>query len=133
MNFETKTCQNCKQDFIIEPDDFSFYEKINVPPPTFCPECRLIRRLLFRNERTWYRRVCDATGKNILSMYDPKGVHKVYEQSYWKSDAWDPLEYGLEYDSNKTFFEQFRILFQAIPHPNLIQKNNSPNNNNNNK
>ena len=29
---ETKTqikkCQNCKKDFIIEPDDFSFYEKM---------------------------------------------------------------------------------------------------------
>lgn len=28
MNSETKNCQNCKSDFIIEPDDFSFYEKI---------------------------------------------------------------------------------------------------------
>ena len=35
---ETKTCQNCKNDFIIEPDDFSFYEKMKVPAPTFCPE-----------------------------------------------------------------------------------------------
>jgi len=29
---ETKNCQNCKNDFTIEPDDFSFYEKIKVPP-----------------------------------------------------------------------------------------------------
>ena len=35
MNQETKTCQNCKAQFIIEPDDFTFYEKINVPPPTW--------------------------------------------------------------------------------------------------
>ena len=32
---ETKSCQNCKNDFIIEPDDFAFYDKIKVPPPTF--------------------------------------------------------------------------------------------------
>jgi hypothetical protein len=32
---ETKICQNCKKNFIIEPDDFGFYEKIKVPPPTF--------------------------------------------------------------------------------------------------
>jgi RNA polymerase subunit RPABC4/transcription elongation factor Spt4 len=37
---ETKNCQNCKKDFNIEPDDFSFYEKMKVPVPTWCPECR---------------------------------------------------------------------------------------------
>ena len=30
MNSETKTCQNCKQNFIIEPEDFEFYAKIKV-------------------------------------------------------------------------------------------------------
>ncbi|MFA6585673.1 MAG: cytochrome C551 [Candidatus Paceibacterota bacterium] len=45
MKSEIKTCQNCKKDFTIEPEDFNFYEKINVPPPTFCPECRMVRRL----------------------------------------------------------------------------------------
>ena len=42
MKSETRNCQNCKKDFIIEPDDFSFYEKIKVPAPTFCPECRMV-------------------------------------------------------------------------------------------
>jgi len=28
MTSETKTCQNCKQNFVIEPEDFKFYEKI---------------------------------------------------------------------------------------------------------
>jgi len=46
MKSETKNCQNCKKDFTIEPEDFNFYEKIKVPPPTFCPECRLQRRIL---------------------------------------------------------------------------------------
>ena len=50
MKSETKQCQNCKKDFIIEPDDFGFYEKIKIPPPTFCPECRMQRRLAWRND-----------------------------------------------------------------------------------
>ena len=37
MNSETKNCQNCHTNFVIVPDDFSFYEKIKVPTPTFCP------------------------------------------------------------------------------------------------
>ena len=36
MNPETKNCQNCKKDFTIESEDFAFYEKIKVPPPTWC-------------------------------------------------------------------------------------------------
>jgi hypothetical protein len=28
---QKQTCQNCKNDFVIESDDFSFYEKIKVP------------------------------------------------------------------------------------------------------
>lgn len=31
---ENKICQNCKTQFTIEPEDFKFYEKIKVPPPT---------------------------------------------------------------------------------------------------
>jgi len=31
---ETRICQNCQQEFIVEPEDFLFYEKMKVPPPT---------------------------------------------------------------------------------------------------
>ena len=30
---ETKVCQNCHNEFTIEPDDFTFYEKMKVPAP----------------------------------------------------------------------------------------------------
>lgn len=53
MNSETRNCQNCKQPFTIEPDDFGFYEQIKVPPPTWCSDCRLMRRMSFRNELTF--------------------------------------------------------------------------------
>jgi len=73
---ETKICQNCKNPFTITPDDFSFYEKIKIPPPTFCPECRYIRRLLDRNEYNLYRRKCDATDENIISIYRQDAWHQ---------------------------------------------------------
>ena len=31
MNIEKRNCQNCKNDFVIDSDDFGFYEKIKVP------------------------------------------------------------------------------------------------------
>jgi len=120
MKSEVKNCQNCKKDFTIEPEDFSFYEKIKVPPPTFCPECRYIRRLLDRNEYNFYKRKCDATGKNIISIYRQDQPFPVYKQDYWKSDAWDELAYGRDFDFNRPFFEQFEELRQVVPHLALV-------------
>src|SRR5690349_18309615 len=99
---ETRTCQNCHGTFSIEEEDFSFYKKINVPPPTFCPECRLQRKLVWRNERTLYKRKCDAPGHNemLISMYPPDVEITVYDQNYWHSNDWDASMYAREYDSS---------------------------------
>ena len=50
MKSETKICQNCKNNFAIESEDFNFYEKMQVPPPVWCPHCRLVRRLAWQGE-----------------------------------------------------------------------------------
>lgn len=123
MSVETKKCQNCEQDFVIEPDDFLFYEKIKVPPPTFCWQCRLVRRLSWRNERTLYHRKCDATGKSIITMFAPEQHLVVYERDYWWSDKWDQLAFGCDYDFNKPFFQQFRELLERAPLVNLANSN----------
>ncbi|MBI5732459.1 hypothetical protein HY967_00665, partial [Candidatus Jorgensenbacteria bacterium] len=119
MNQETKTCQNCKNSFAIESIDFAFYEKVGVPPPTFCPTCRLQRRLSFRNELSLYRRKCDLCKKDMFSMYRPDSPFTIYCPQCWYSDKWDPLDYGKEYDINKPFFVQFKELMEKTPVPAL--------------
>ena len=128
MQPETKTCQNCKQDFIIESDDFVFYDKIQVPPPTFCSECRMIRRMTWRNERNLFHRTCDFSGEKILAMFSPKTNVKVYERDIWWSDKWDPTEYGMDYDFSRPFFEQYKELLSKVPLANVGNTNsiNSP-------
>ncbi len=116
MNNETRTCQNCKNQFTIEPDDFTFYKKMGVPPPTFCPECRLKRRLMFRNERTYYRRKCDLCKKDIIATYPADVSFPVYCQKCWWGDGWDPFSYARDFDFSKSFFEQFEELYLAVPH-----------------
>ena len=113
MNPETRTCQNCKNSFAIEPEDFKFYEKIKVPPPTWCPECRMMRRMMFRNERVLYRRKCNALGhdEEIISVFSPEKPFTVYDYKYWWSDAWNPFDYGRDYDFSKPFFQQFALFF----------------------
>ena len=115
MKSETKVCQNCKSDFTIEPDDFNFYGKIKVPAPTFCAECRLIRRLANREERSFFKDTCDFCGKDIVSLFSPESNLTVYCSPCWWSDNWDGIQYGKDYDFSKPFFQQFRELQQLVP------------------
>jgi hypothetical protein len=118
MKSRTKICQNCKKDFNIEVDDFRFYEKIKVPSPTFCPECRMVRRMFWRNERVLHKDVCSLCGSTMVSMYDPKDKLRVYCDKCWWGDGWDATTYASSYDFNVPFFEQWRELLKKIP---LIQ------------
>lgn len=112
---ETRVCQTCKKEFLIEPEDFSFYEKIRVPPPTWCPDCRMIRRFLFKNDRSLFRHKDEASGNDVFSSFPPQAAVKVYDRDYWYSDKWDPMDYGKDYDFSRSFFEQFRELLYTVP------------------
>jgi hypothetical protein len=122
MNNETKVCQNCKLDFIIEPEDFLFYEKIKVPAPTFCPECRLIRRLIMRNERTLYKRKCDMCNQDKVLVYPQDSKFKVYCRECFNGDNWDAIDYAKNFDFNKTFFEQYIDLYNSVPRAGIVKQ-----------
>ncbi|MDD5769951.1 MAG: hypothetical protein PHE25_03205 [Candidatus Gracilibacteria bacterium] len=130
---ETKVCKHCFTSFEIINKDLEFYEKVSpvfvgkkflIPTPNLCPDCRQQRRLTFRNERKLYKRKCDGTGKEIISIYSPDKPYKVYEQSYWWSDNWNPLDYGRDFDFSKSFFSQFEQLLNEIPQLGLLVANN---------
>jgi len=111
---ENRICQNCKKDFTIGQEDFSFYEKIKVPPPTFCPECRMVRRFSWRNNRSLYKRSCGLCSKNLISMYKDDGV-PVYCIECYNGDGWDAFEHGVEIDWTTSFFSQIYSLFRKQP------------------
>ncbi|MDP2103545.1 MAG: hypothetical protein Q8K26_01330 [Candidatus Gracilibacteria bacterium] len=121
---ETKACKHCGVSFPITDKDLEFYEKVSpvfngeryaIPTPTLCPDCRQQRRLSFRNERKLYKRKCDATGRDIISIYSPDKPFKVYHQDFWWSDKWDPMEYGRDFDFGRSFFEQYGDLLKSVP------------------
>jgi len=117
MNSQIKICQNCSQDFTIEPEDFAFYEKIKVPAPTFCPQCRMMRRFTWRNERIFHHNVCAMSGKKIISGFAPDSQMTVYDRELWWGDEWDAIRSGREYDFSQPFFTQFRALLAETPVP----------------
>ena len=145
---ETKVCKHCGCQFNITDKDLEFYEKVSpiftmqnskckierkwikdlwnwkikylIPAPTFCPDCRQQRRLSFRNERKLYKRKCDFSWKEIVSIYSPNKTCKVYDQKIWRSDKWDAMDYGFDFDFSKSFFEQFSKLLELVPIPNMF-------------
>lgn len=133
---ETRVCQNCKNSFLIEPEDFDFYKKIQVPAPTWCGQCRRQRRLAFRNERSLYKGICVLCKRPIISMYAPRStssgqadsLYQVACLECWWSDKWNPEDYAMEYDFSKPFFAQLDELFKKVPRPPFMQRNsvNSP-------
>ena len=127
MNPETRQCQNCKKDFVIEPDDFNFYEKIKVPAPTWCPDCRLIKRLAWRGERSLFKRKCDLCGQEKILIYPADSPYAVYCYSCWFSDKWDAQAHSKDYSFSKPFFEQFKELFLKVPRMGIIQQGHNVN------
>jgi hypothetical protein len=123
MKQENRQCQSCKSQFTIEPEDFAFYERLKVPPPTFCPECREKRRIAFRNERSLYKRKCDLCGKEVVSRVSPDKPYPMYCRDCWHSDKWDVLQYGRDFDAVKPFFAQYKELLHSVPHVSIYNGN----------
>ena len=124
-------CKQCNSGFEVSDEDRQFLEKLSpifggkkqlIAEPTHCFECRTQRKLAFRNERYMYRRKCDFSGDEIVSMYPPDSPFKVYKQDVWWSDHWDAAEFGRDFDFNRPFFEQFRELQLEVPRVALVNK-----------
>ncbi len=114
-------CKQCNNGFEITDGDRKFYEKMNVPEPALCPDCRQQLRWAFRNQDKLYKRKCDFTGKEMISLYSPDKPYKVYKEDIWWSDKWDPMEYGRDFDFNRSFFEQFNDLLLDVPRRGMHQ------------
>lgn len=128
---EWKTCSVSGQPFPLYQSDVDFYNRISptfagkkflIPAPLLCPEERARRRLSFRNERNLYRRTCDASGKDIVSIYSPDKPFKVYDQKIRWSDQRDAMSYGRTYDFTKTFTQNFSELMKEVPRLSLFSQ-----------
>ncbi|MDO8649256.1 MAG: hypothetical protein Q7R81_05750 [Candidatus Peregrinibacteria bacterium] len=128
------TCKKCSQPFTIHPDEEAFLQKIGFmyggktvhpPKPVYCPDCRSQIRTSHRNEQNLYKVRSSFSGKDIIGLYaeesvDGKEPLKIFSQEEWRSDAWDPMEFGRQFDFKRSFFEQFAELQRAVPRMALI-------------
>jgi hypothetical protein len=125
MNFmETKICQNCKREFSFKNEEQKFFDKFKVSAPDFCHECRLQRKLTWRNERTLYKRNCGLCNKVVISVFSSEKPFPVYCYNCYRGTLWDPLSYGQEIDFSRPFLDQFFELQQKVPRQYALVFNN---------
>ncbi|MFH0838134.1 MAG: hypothetical protein V1880_02615, partial [Patescibacteria group bacterium] len=94
-------CSLCHQSFDIRPADREFYKKFDAPEPTLCPDCRLQKRLCFRNERTLYNRTSTLSGGKLISIYHSSSPYPIYSIGEWWSDKWDGMDQGRDFDFSR--------------------------------
>ncbi len=130
------SCKQCNTGFEIADEDRKFYDKISpviggkkfaIPEPAMCPPCREQLRLTWKNERNLFKRNCDLCEKETFSIYSSDKPYLIYCKDCWWSDKWEPLDYGQEYDPNRSFFEQFNELLLKVPKFAIHQNNNAEN------
>lgn len=119
--------QRCKisgVDFEVDAAELAFLQAISpviggqqylIPAPQICPEERQRRRLAFRNLRNLYRRQCDLSQRPLISMYPAECAHTVFHNEEYFTDKWNALDYGVDYDSTRSFFEQLADLYRRVP------------------
>jgi hypothetical protein len=121
---ETKKCLLSGVDFAVTDKDLEFYDKMSpviggkkyaISSPTLCPDERCRRRTIHRNESKLYNAKSSLSDKPIITLYSPREDLKSVLREEWFSDQWNPLDYGREYQSNTTFFDQFSALQKPIP------------------
>ena len=124
-----QSCIQCKEEFEITDDDRTFYQKMDALEPVMCPVCRQQQRVAWRNERTLHQNTCALCKKSIISSYSTNAIigreapFTVYCQECWGSDTWDPLAHGMDIDTSKPFFEQFKQLQSHVPRAALLNSN----------
>jgi len=128
---ERRKCKRTWQDFAIFQWDQKMLQSIspkiddkvyNFPSPTLGPTARMIRRMMFRNERWLYNTKSEISQNKIPSMYHPESWFKSVSPEEWEN--MDMSKYGQTYNPNTPFVQQFETLFKTVPKMNLITVNN---------
>ena len=114
-----RVCRFSGEKFYVRPEDIEFYKKIRVPLPTLSPSERSRRRMAYSPSYTFFKVKSALDGEPLISVLPSTTQFKVYPHPYWFSHQWDPTDFGVEPDHQRTFFAQFKELQLSVPRPNL--------------
>lgn len=95
LSDEIFTCTGCERNYKIIKQECEFLEKMHLPLPRICPQCRHVARIALRNPQTFWHRQCmceksdhghtDRCRTEFETSYTPNRVEIVYcEHCYQK-------------------------------------------------
>jgi hypothetical protein len=71
--------------------------------------------MIWRNEMNLYRRKCDYSWMEMISMHSPEFKGKVYHNRYWWGNEHDWLDYWINIDFEKSIINQIESLTKVVP------------------
>jgi len=119
------TCTDCKEEFVITQDEFTLYEKVGILPSNQCFACRMKQILSFWVFGKFRKGKSDLSGESLITILPENTRYPIYTVKEWYSDKWEAVDYGQDYDSQKTFLEQLKNLQEKVPHPHQTGSNNT--------
>ena len=117
MKTEAKICVDCKKEFEINSGDLNLYEKVDIELPTLCFFCLIKLHLSFWMFGKFRKGKSDLSGKSLITVLPEINRYPIYTLHEWHSDKWDAMNFGIDYDSSRPFFEQLKELQEKVPHP----------------
>ncbi len=113
-----KSCKILNREFKISKEEQEFFDR-NLPVkgfrPNFSAQARAMIRMAWRNDRTFFKRKCSSSRKDLISIHPADSKYPVYHPDIWWSDKWDAKDYARDFDFDTPFFEQWFELFNQVP------------------
>jgi hypothetical protein len=81
-------CEKCSKNYKIISQEYELLQKLNLPIPRLCFECRHTQRSLFRKERKLFERKCHKCSTNIQTNYSPTAPQKVYCEACYMQEVY---------------------------------------------
>jgi len=83
-------CESCNKNYKIIPNEFLFYQKLEIPIPRLCPDCRHKRRIKSRGPNKLWHRTCMKEGCNneFETSYSPDRPEIVYCESCYQKEVY---------------------------------------------
>lgn len=111
------TCRISGQSFEVSELEQQIRAKLKAPQPDKLPVYIFQELASFWQHFALYTRKCDATGEEIISVYDSECPYPVWKRDYWIKNAKPPEG---DFQPDKPFSEQLWNLFQHCPIPHNI-------------
>ncbi len=110
-----RTCSMTGEKWVMTEEEIGWYKRFSVPPPSVSPLTRWKHHgAWYVGYQYWYQKHPE-TGKPIICTVHPATGIKVLPDKEWFEK--DFLSAGREYDSARSFFEQWRELQLTVPMP----------------